>query len=73
MTGPVQEHPAYHDGFFDAIDHEPLFDDASPEYAAGWRAYWEVHAILNEPAFLDRRDNVLKLPADPYFSPVRRH
>jgi hypothetical protein len=59
---PIQEHPAYHEGFFDAMDLEPLFDDAMPEYAAGWRAYWEVRAILNEPDFLDRPD-VLKLPA----------
>ncbi|MBR0962200.1 hypothetical protein [Bradyrhizobium japonicum] len=61
----LQEHPAYCDGFFDAIDGEPLFNDASPEYAAGWRAWWEVRNILNGPDFLDRPTEVAKLPADP--------
>jgi hypothetical protein len=67
---PIQEHPHYHEGFFDAVDGEPLFDDADPVYAAGWRAWWEVHAIINGPDFLEDRASVLKLPADPYFSPI---
>jgi hypothetical protein len=59
---PIQEHPAYYEGFFDAMDLEPLFDDAVPEYAAGWRAYWKVREILNDEDFLDRPE-VQKLPA----------
>lgn len=71
MTRPIQEHPAYHEGFFDAMDLEPLFEgECSPEYEAGWRAYWTVRDVLNDPAFLDDRANVLKLPADRYFSPA---
>lgn len=50
---PIQAHPDYHDGFFDAMDLEPLFDDAKTEYSAGWKAYWEIHAMLRQPDFLE--------------------
>lgn len=60
----IQEHPDYHEGFFDAIDFEPLFDgECSREYEAGWRAYWEVHDILNDEDFLERAESA-RLPAD---------
>lgn len=60
---PIQEHPAYHEGFFDALDGEPLFDDAAPEYAAGWRAWWEVRDLVNSEDFLDT-PAAAHLPAD---------
>ena len=31
---------AYWEGWFDAQKFEPLFDDADPEYARGWRSWW---------------------------------
>lgn len=61
---PIQEPPDYLDGFYDAVDGEPLFDGEAPEYVAGWRAWWEVHAIINDPKFLDRPE-AAKLPASP--------
>ncbi len=43
----IQQHPAYHEGFYDAQFGEALFDDCpSPEYRAGWSAFWECKAIL---------------------------
>lgn len=47
----IQQHPHYHRGFHDAQFGEPLFDDADPIYALGWRAYWkarEIAASLSE-------------------------
>ena len=44
----IQQHPAYHEGFYDAQFGEPLFDDCpSSEYRAGWQAFWECRAILD--------------------------
>jgi hypothetical protein len=38
----IQQHLAYHQGFYDAQDGEPIwFDECSPEYAAGWIAFWD--------------------------------
>jgi len=35
----IQQHPDYHEGFFDGLDGDPLFeDDCTPEYKAGWIA-----------------------------------
>lgn len=49
----LQQHPGYHLGFFDALDGEPLFrGECSPEYEAGWRAYWSVRELLNDENFL---------------------
>jgi hypothetical protein len=43
----TQQHPAYHQGFYDAQSGEPIFDDCpSPEYRAGWAAFWRCKAIL---------------------------
>jgi hypothetical protein len=43
----IQQHPDYHEGFFDAVDGEPLFEgECTPEYAAGWRAWWNCRDIL---------------------------
>lgn len=47
----IQQHPGYHAGFFEALDGEPLFDDATPEYKAGWRAAWESKRIYEEAGF----------------------
>lgn len=44
----IQQHPGYHEGFFDACDGEPLFeDDCSPEYMAGWLAYHDCRSIFD--------------------------
>lgn len=44
----LQQHPGYHEGFFDALDGEPLFeDDCSPEYMAGWIAAQECRAVFD--------------------------
>lgn len=43
----MNTHPDYHEGFYDAQTGEPLFDGASAEYEAGWRAYWEVRRLLD--------------------------
>jgi 5-methylcytosine-specific restriction protein A len=44
----IQAHPDYSDGFWGAKDGDPLFDDASPEYEAGWRAFHRVEQILEQ-------------------------
>jgi hypothetical protein len=38
--------PLYGEGFDDAAQTTPLFDDADPVYAAGWRAYWACREIV---------------------------
>ena len=43
-----QQDPAYHQGFHDAAKMESLYDGAAPEYAAGWRAYWECRELLTQ-------------------------
>jgi hypothetical protein len=50
MTAPtIQQHPHYHEGFFDAADGEPLFaNDCSPEYKAGWLAFHECRALFDK-------------------------
>jgi hypothetical protein len=48
MMPQIQETPGYHAGFYDAQLGEPLFDDATAEYRAGWRAYYEVRDGLEE-------------------------
>jgi hypothetical protein len=60
----LTDQAAYHKGFFDAIDGEPLFEDADAVYAAGWRAYWDVSGKLTDADFLLMPD-VAKLPTDP--------
>lgn len=42
----IQQHPHYHEGFYDAMDGEPIFDDCMPKYRAGWEAFWECKDIL---------------------------
>lgn len=42
------ESDGYTEGFDDAMAYEPLFDDASAEYRAGWLSYWEWVRIQNE-------------------------
>lgn len=44
----IQQHPEYHEGFFDGLDGEPLFeDDCAPEYMAGWLASHECRAMFD--------------------------
>jgi DNA-binding transcriptional regulator YiaG len=42
----IQQHPHYHEGFYDAADFAPLYEDHTDEYKAGWRAYWACRNIL---------------------------
>lgn len=38
-----QQHPDYHQGFYDAQDGEPIWiNECSREYALGWAAFWEI-------------------------------
>lgn len=47
----IQQHPDYHQGFYDAQDGEPLFDDCpSAEYRAGWEAFHECKALAAQPS-----------------------
>ena len=43
----IQQHLDYHEGFFDALDGDPIFDDCSTEYRSGWIALHEVRAMLD--------------------------
>jgi hypothetical protein len=47
MKMSIQQEPAYHEGFFDALDGEPIFDDCSATYRAGWIALHEVRAMFD--------------------------
>lgn len=49
----IQQHPHYHEGFFDALDSTPIFDDATPEYRAGWEAAWRSKEIFMNAGFGD--------------------
>ena len=44
----IQQHPYFSDGWHDALYGEPLFDDADPIYAEGWRSFWRFRKILGE-------------------------
>jgi hypothetical protein len=43
----ITSHPAYFEGFYDALDFTPLFNDATEEYAAGWHAAWRCKELLS--------------------------
>jgi hypothetical protein len=44
----IEQHPDYHQGFYDAQDMTPIWEDeCTPEYRAGWFAYWNVHQALS--------------------------
>lgn len=46
---PIQQHPNYAEGFNDAARGEPIFEgECSPEYEAGWRAYWDFISLLDK-------------------------
>lgn len=49
----IQQHPGYHEGFFDALDGDPIFDDCTPEYRAGWEAAWRSKEIFRAAGFDD--------------------
>ena len=42
----IQAHPHYHEGYFDAMSGDPIFDDCTPEYRAGWEAAWQAKEIF---------------------------
>ncbi len=43
----LQQRSGYYFGFFDAQAGEPLYQDATDDYRAGWGAYWSIREILN--------------------------
>jgi hypothetical protein len=47
ITETTKADEAYREGFYDAQDHEPLFDDADPDYALGWRAFWSCMELAH--------------------------
>lgn len=49
----IQQTPGYHEGFFDALDNTPIFDDCTPEYRAGWEAAMRSREILRSTGFKD--------------------
>lgn len=50
MSDP-QQHPGYHEGFYDAQAGEPIwFVECSREYALGWTAFWELAAAISSPS-----------------------
>jgi hypothetical protein len=60
----IQQDPAYHDGFFDYLDGEPLFErDCSPTYAAGWHAAHECQAFFAREIEAWPAASAAKLPA----------
>ncbi|WP_316168919.1 MULTISPECIES: hypothetical protein [unclassified Bradyrhizobium] len=43
-----QQQPDYHEGFFDSLDGEPLFEnECSADYLAGWLAAHECRTFLD--------------------------
>lgn len=53
----IQQHPDYHEGFFDALDGEPLVMlGRSAEYIAGWNAYWLISDELYRNDFIGSFD-----------------
>lgn len=45
----IEQHPDYHQGFYDAQAGEPIWaNECTAEYAAGWFAYWRVREALAE-------------------------
>lgn len=54
-------HPAYAQGFDDASDLTPLYDDCpSAEYRAGWLAYHDMARILRNAGFVGDGHNFTK-------------
>jgi hypothetical protein len=47
----VQQHPAYCEGFFEAMGDTPIHDDCLPEYRAGWEAAMRSRDILRGAGF----------------------
>jgi hypothetical protein len=50
----IQQHPHYHEGFFDACADTPIFDDCTAEYRAGWEAAMISKEIFRNAGFEDR-------------------
>jgi hypothetical protein len=50
----IQQHPDYHQGFFDALDDTPIHDDCTPEYRAGWEAAMRSKEIFRNAGFEDK-------------------
>lgn len=51
-----RDHPEYSEGFFDALSGEPIFDDATDPYRAGWEAYWVCCEIFERNGFKQQPD-----------------
>lgn len=49
----IQQTPGYHQGFFDALDDTPIFDDCTPEYRAGWEAAMHSKEIFRKAGLED--------------------
>lgn len=48
MSDRIQSHPAYADGYWAAMEGEPIWtDECTPEYRAGWEAAWRAKEILS--------------------------
>lgn len=54
-----RDNPAYGEGFYDAQDGEPLFNDATEPYRAGWEAYWVCREIFDRSGFTRTSDGSL--------------
>lgn len=50
----IQQHPHYHEGFFDALDDTPIHDDCSPEYRVGWEAAIRSREIFRNAGLEDK-------------------
>lgn len=44
---PLQARAAYHLGFDDARDGEPLYEGGDPDYRAGWLAYHDCVRLFS--------------------------
>ena len=67
-----RDHPAYHEGFFDAQCGDPIFDDATEPYRAGWEAYWTCREILERSGFAESPDGTFSKTATVSRSALQR-
>lgn len=51
-----RDHPGYSEGFYDAQFGEPLFDDATLPYRAGWEAFYACKEIFERNGFSQKPD-----------------
>lgn len=43
----IQQHPDYHEGFYDAQDGHPLHLGSSREYREGWLSFHECKSLVS--------------------------